>query len=87
MISIHALMKRATTHLHFDVQVGGISIHALMKRATGDYTGWVYLADLISIHALMKRATNSFIHRKVTCWHFNPRPHEEGDRMQGGIIR
>ena len=33
-ISIHALVKRATTHLHFDVQVDGISIHALVKRAT-----------------------------------------------------
>ena len=36
-ISIHALVKRATTHLHFDVQVGGISIHALVKRATCDF--------------------------------------------------
>ena len=33
-ISIHALMKRATKLLLWNVRITSISIHALMKRAT-----------------------------------------------------
>ena len=56
LISIHALVKRATALSRLNSLIDTISIHALVKRATGV---WV-LADqqlTISIHALVKRAT------------------------------
>ena len=34
VISIHALVKRATYHGESTAIIGGISIHALVKRAT-----------------------------------------------------
>ena len=56
LISIHALMKRATfAFVPYQIQ-NYISIHALMKRATEGETRLI-VALLISIHALMKRAT------------------------------
>ena len=56
VISIHALVKRATPRLSQKLSYNVISIHALVKRATviDDAT---YLMVNISIHALVKRAT------------------------------
>ena len=58
IISIHALVKRATVDFGIDDIVSFISIHALVKRATN--LAKEYGTDLIiSIHALVKRATKS----------------------------
>ena len=81
VISIHALMKRAT---RFAVMSSGnvnISIHALMKRATLEEKNYIEELD-ISIHALMKRATPKILGYKKIGIYFNPRPHEEGDYRQ-----
>ena len=58
LISIHALVKRATPTLKISAIVIAISIHALVKRAT-DEDGWAYEIISISIHALVKRATSA----------------------------
>ncbi len=55
-ISIHALVKRATTVLAHNPQEAVISIHALVKRATERLIKTLDLSG-ISIHALVKRAT------------------------------
>ena len=56
IISIHALVKRATVLLFRQGRRVNISIHALVKRAT--HSGTVCnLLHSISIHALVKRAT------------------------------
>ena len=77
-------MKRATDYSAELLLPNGISIHALMKRAT-----LVLISGLsvlpISIHALMKRATGKMLDNYVTVEDFNPRPHEEGDRVTTGI--
>ena len=56
LISIHALVKRATTQLPAQLRGAGISIHALVKRATSR-SYWHGVRRGISIHALVKRAT------------------------------
>ena len=56
LISIHALMKRATPNYYRHLLNQDISIHALMKRATHKHTALPFVRH-ISIHALMKRAT------------------------------
>ena len=55
-ISIHALVKRATSDYTITFNFDAISIHALVKRAT---EGIFLLSPplRISIHALVKRAT------------------------------
>ena len=58
MISIHALLKRATTTTDLGGKPLGISIHALLKRATLFHC-LIFLFRHISIHALLKRATSS----------------------------
>ena len=56
LISIHALVKRATKSASIALQTVSISIHALVKRATLRH---YYMDEIafISIHALVKRAT------------------------------
>ena len=79
LISIHALVKRATSRTYWSlVSPYIISIHALVKRATLFYLNCAYGAN-ISIHALVKRATNFATHICNPNLHFNPRPREEGD--------
>ena len=81
MISIHALVKRAT---RFGIAVfkgGSISIHALVKRATAAANISRHSAA-ISIHALVKRATADRFKPKSPANDFNPRPREEGDREE-----
>ena len=56
MISIHALVKRATVMTFTKSDKLSISIHALVKRATLPSVNAVLSVD-ISIHALVKRAT------------------------------
>ena len=56
VISIHALVKRATDVSFNASYIERISIHALVKRATV-FTKARYNIDNISIHALVKRAT------------------------------
>ena len=56
MISIHALVKRATPLSTRGSDTQGISIHALVKRATSKTIRQPTRQE-ISIHALVKRAT------------------------------
>ena len=78
MISIHALVKRATYEIPAVNKANMISIHALVKRATK--TPILIKADQnISIHALVKRATLYYVHAQCNLHYFNPRPREEGD--------
>ena len=56
MISIHALVKRATAFIMDVEYVNNISIHALVKRATEVLCKTSAKLN-ISIHALVKRAT------------------------------
>ena len=56
VISIHALVKRATSDKGINEAIWQISIHALVKRATEDVKDCSYRVK-ISIHALVKRAT------------------------------
>ena len=80
VISIHALVKRATFHLADVLCAYHISIHALVKRATVhpvNFCCW----KLISIHALVKRATIFLVTFLGIVCYFNPRPREEGDPL------
>ena len=56
MISIHALVKRATLQDFLNLVTLRISIHALVKRATAISLTRTEMST-ISIHALVKRAT------------------------------
>ena len=78
IISIHALVKRATGLNTSTISKYFISIHALVKRATETSERGTQEKS-ISIHALVKRATckADFINQAI--YHFNPRPREEGD--------
>ena len=78
MISIHALVKRATKNRAKTAPPVDISIHALVKRATV-FTKAQYNKDNISIHALVKRATTVGSRWRLMFVDFNPRPREEGD--------
>ena len=78
MISIHALVKRATAKKKKTLAQQYISIHALVKRATG-WDGADKVNPSISIHALVKRATFVRIVLVIVSIYFNPRPREEGD--------
>ena len=58
VISIHALVKRATQCWAEALHLFKISIHALVKRATlATIDNFVQV--IISIHALVKRATKN----------------------------
>ena len=59
MISIHALVKRATLCRHCTSYLQNISIHALAKRAT-EWQDAGKNVLIISIHALAKRATYTY---------------------------
>ena len=77
-LSIHALVKRATSEYRELQALSELSIHALVKRATIETIG--QLAELyLSIHALVKRATTYKHFTAPFKVAFNPRPREEGD--------
>ena len=84
VISIHALVKRATNIGVTTSQQMIISIHALVKRATNVNKGSQILEN-ISIHALVKRATPYSLARNASSTYFNPRPREEGDELNRQI--
>ena len=78
LISIHALVKRATLRVIKISMFHMISIHALVKRATSGADSIEY-GGKISIHALVKRATLVIHPIRRHYLYFNPRPREEGD--------
>ena len=80
MISIHALVKRATKTPILIKADQNISIHALVKRATKPLRNYP-VSQFISIHALVKRATTCLCVICVIVLYFNPRPREEGDGL------
>ena len=80
MISIHALLKRATTTTDLGGKPLGISIHALLKRATSSKVTY-QIQSFISIHALLKRATNEVQKYKNVSINFNSRSPEESDAL------
>ena len=84
-ISIHALVKRATSQVSAVALFLDISIHALVKRATRGI--WFFpLVRGISIHALVKRATCNSVKHYKQVGYFNPRPREEGDSEKVKLI-
>ena len=80
IISIHALVKRATRFIVYIIMCLCISIHALVKRATRIVICMIP-SIAISIHALVKRATVTFKSSRGDPSDFNPRPREEGDKQ------
>ena len=81
IISIHALVKRATERCF---RVLHCSCHFNPRpRKEGDapaYKEWNRL-NRISIHALVKRATVCYGKSRNVSVYFNPRPRKEGDRL------
>ena len=80
-ISIHALVKRATT-----VQIPNDGIRRNFNprpREEGDFliNSVKNNSIRISIHALVKRATTVEDKTKAVIADFNPRPREEGDKF------
>ena len=79
-ISIHALVKRATTK--FIIKLYTILNFNPRPREEGDGDPLVTaFYDIISIHALVKRATNKGNGVSRSPKDFNPRPREEGDGL------
>ena len=81
VISIHALVKRATNISAIAIADEKISIHALVKRATVDICN-----KLLQICNFNPRPREEGDHMETTTmqksFYFNPRPREEGDRME-----
>ena len=57
VVSIHALVKRATRSAELLQASVYVSIHALVKRATAGHSLNRRAEAKVSIHALVKRAT------------------------------
>ena len=80
IISIHALVKRATKSASIALQTVGISIHALVKRATMRFIS----ADKNSFYFNPRpREEGDKSSHTSLCdgGNFNPRPREEGDKI------
>ena len=79
-ISIHALVKRATTQLPTRLRCVGISIHALVKRATSVKH---HLSIPCNYFNPRPREEGDTLNSDLTirCSYFNPRPREEGDGL------
>ena len=79
LISIHALVKRATVYTYSKGVVPSISIHALVKRAT-----FLFLRDsLFQCHfnpRPREEGDPAPARGSAKPNDFNPRPREEGDR-------
>ena len=86
VISIHALMKRATSAIKPLVNL--VLYFNPRPHEEGDVHVAVSLKlyAVISIHALMKRATCTIHPLQCVQLYFNPRPHEEGDRALQPIL-
>ena len=77
-ISIHALVKRATSRL--SIRSARSSNFNPRPREEGDVMQRAFdPLNMISIHALVKRATVRKRNVESVGLHFNPRPREEGD--------
>ncbi len=78
IVSIHALLRRATSRIRMRWPSSSVSIHALLRRATGR-TPVSKMSDNVSIHALLRRATTYSCSGAMRSQCFNPRPPAEGD--------
>ena len=78
MISIHALVKRATTQLPTRLRCVGISIHALVKRATTQIGRPSKLFVYFNPRP-REEGDHADGDRGGYRRYFNPRPREEGD--------
>ena len=79
IISIHALVKRATRFCHAAFMLLTISIHALVKRATG----LGIKVSAINLYFNPRPREEGDRNALLSCPvrdDFNPRPREEGDR-------
>ena len=83
-ISIHALVKRATTVKSVAFSSDIISIHALVKRAT-PYTFPSYLFFLYFNPRPREEGDKVVISTSSCALNFNPRPREEGDQVSLAI--
>ena len=81
VISIHALVKRATG-VEVDSYVAKADFNP-RPREEGDGVAVTPTLSTsgISIHALVKRATQAVESKSRIQYNFNPRPREEGDRI------
>ena len=78
MISIHALVKRATKLEKYTYKLSYISIHALVKRAT---CSGVWCKGRWLFQSTPSWRGRLFILSNICLWYyFNPRPREEGDK-------
>ena len=78
-ISIHALVKRATSLKVKQEEQQNISIHALVKRATRLET--LSRRACIYFNPRPREEGDCDLHTNIQRFgHFNPRPREEGDR-------
>ena len=79
IISIHALVKRATI-INDSYLYGGLYFNPRPRKEGDTFVDILTAGDIpISIHALVKRATQK---RSCACYkkpYFNPRPRKEGD--------
>ena len=78
VISIHALMKRAT-RLFSNFPRSSCDFNPRPHEEGDVVLSSLFFSALISIHALMKRATAHYWYIYIVIYNFNPRPHEEGD--------
>ena len=79
VISIHALVKRATDSAAISGGISLISIHALVKRATNSFEfPNIYQIDFNP----RPREEGDLVHclYYTVSLYFNPRPREEGDQ-------
>ena len=83
VISIHALVKRATKILKIPTGATFISIHALVKRATEN--GWKGGETKYFNPRPRKEGDTSKHNDSPKGRNFNPRPRKEGDYLYGGL--
>ena len=81
LISIHALVKRATFEASTGRQPTLISIHALVKRATLLNTTTAQRAGDFNPRPREEGDVIVSLHKRHVIY-FNPRPREEGDKTR-----
>ena len=78
VISIHALVKRATRFIVYIITYLCISIHALVKRATPQNTTTALRAGDFNPRP-REEGDKRLVITQIHTFNFNPRPREEGD--------
>ncbi len=78
LISIHALVKRATHAAACQETATAISIHALVKRATININIYVFLHSYFNPRP-REKGDDATLTVSASAMHFNPRPREKGD--------